>query len=225
MNKALLEYLGQYISDGKKKIIDEVLDKRTRYLTVVLEDIYHSQNASAVIRSCDCFGVQDLYVIENKHEYKVNPRVVHGASKWVDIISYSDHIDNSTKCFTDLKQKGYKLIGTVPDQSATNINDLETSEPIALIFGTEKEGLSMQAKEYCDNFVTVPMYGFTESFNISVSAALSMNNLSEKIFNSKASWMLSAKEKEALKLLWFRKIVHRSDLLEKDFLKSGNYLS
>ena len=104
MNKALLEYLGQYISDGKKKIIDEVLDKRTRYLTVVLEDIYHSQNASAVIRYCDCFGVQDLYVIENKHEYKVNPRVVHGASKWVDSISYSDHIDNSKKCFTDLKQ-------------------------------------------------------------------------------------------------------------------------
>lgn len=224
MQNELLAYLGQYVSDGKKKAIDEVLDKRTRHLTVVLEDIYHSQNASAVIRSCDCFGIQDLYVIENKHEYRINPRVVHGASKWVDVFSYNENVDNSTKCFNDLKQKGYKLIGTVPDQHAKKINLLEIFEPVALIFGTEKEGLSEEAREHCDDFVTVPMYGFTESFNISVSAALCMHVLAEKIFNSDVGWRLSPEEKEALKLSWFRRIVHRSDLLEKDFLKSGNYL-
>ncbi|MEM6524437.1 MAG: RNA methyltransferase [Bacteroidota bacterium] len=222
MPTALLHYLGQYISESRKKVIDDVLDKRTRYLTVILEDIYHSQNASAVIRSCDCFGIQDLHVIENKHEYKLNPRVVHGASKWVDIVTYNAYIDNSTKCFTDMQRKGYKLIGTVPDQTAQDISDLSVDGPVALVFGTEKEGLSDNAKDFCDEFVTVPMYGFTESFNISVSAALCMNIMAQKIFKSNLNWQLTEKEKKELKLQWFRKIVHRSDLLEKEFLKTRN---
>ncbi|MEM7107085.1 MAG: RNA methyltransferase [Bacteroidota bacterium] len=222
MRDGLLNYLGQYVSEHKKKVIDNVLDKRTRYLTVVLEDIYHSQNASAVIRSCDCFGIQDLHVIENKHQYKLNPRVVHGASRWVDIIAYNADTDNSTKCFRDLKEKGYKLIGTVPDQSAVDISTLSLDEPIALIFGTEKEGLSHNSKEFCDQFATVPMYGFTESFNVSVSAALCMNAIAQKLFKSNVHWRLTEHEKKELKLQWFREIVHRSDLLEKEFLKTGN---
>lgn len=226
MSAALLDYLGQYVSEGKKQLINEILEKRTRHLTVVLEDIYHSQNASAVIRSCDCYGIQDLHVIENKHEYRINPRVVHGASKWVDIVPYSGENDNSTNCFTHLKNKGYKLIGTVPDQNAMDINQLEIEEPIALIFGTEKGGLSDNAKTHCDGFATIPMYGFTESFNISVSAALCMSVLAQKLFNSQTvAWQLKYVEKEELKLNWYRKVVHRSDLLEKEFLKSGNYLA
>ncbi|MEM9856468.1 MAG: RNA methyltransferase [Bacteroidota bacterium] len=224
MQQALLDYLGQYVSEGKKDIIDKILAQRTRYLTVVLEDIYHSQNASAVIRSCDCFGIQDLHVIENKHVHKINPRVVHGASKWVDVISYSDDIDNSSNCFRGLRNKGYKLIGTVPEPSAMSIYDLKINNPIALVFGTEKEGLSASAREYCEEFVTVPMYGFTDSFNISVSAALCMNIIAQKLFSSNLEWALSVAEKQALKLSWYRKIVHRSDLLEKEFLKSENYL-
>ena len=225
MEQELLKFLSQYVTEGKKQAIERVLERRTRHITVVLEDIYHSQNASAVIRSCDCFGLQDMHVIENRHQYKTNPRVVHGASKWVDVYQYKEDNDNSTKCFEHLLDQGYRLVGTVPDQNAMNIQDLSMDEPVALVFGTEKDGLSEKARQFCSAFVSVQMHGFTESFNISVSAALCMNILTEKLHRSKVSWHLSEGEKADLRLRWIKKIVHRSDLLEKEFIKSGNYLT
>ncbi|MCG8385791.1 MAG: RNA methyltransferase [Cytophagales bacterium] len=221
----LLDFLSQYVSSGKKRAMDKVLDFRTRYLTVVLEDIYQPQNASAVIRSCDCFGIQDLHVIENKHHYAVNPRVVHGASKWVDIFHYKESHRNSENCFEHLKNAGYRLVGTLPSPEAQSIYDLEIDEPLALVFGTEKYGISTVAKKYCDSFVTIPMYGFTESFNVSVSAALAINILSTKLFSSKQDWQLSGEDRLQLKLKWSKKVVARSEILEKEFLRSGKYFS
>ena len=220
----LFDFLSQYVTEGKKKAMDKVLDFRTRYLTIVLEDIYQSQNASAVVRSCDCFGIQDLHIIENKHQYSVNPRVVHGASKWVDIFHYKDSDGNSEDCFRHLKAKGYRLIATLPDPGVQSIYQLKLDKPVALVFGTEKDGISPVAKAYCDDFVTIPMYGFTGSFNVSVSAALAMNILSSKIFRSGQPWQLSEEEKRQLKLKWFKKVVPRSEVLEKEFLKPGKHL-
>ncbi len=222
-SRALLEFLSQYVSEGKKEAMEKVLDSRTRHLTIVLEDIYQPQNASAVVRSCDCFGVQDLHVIENENDYTLNPRVVHGASKWVDIISYNEGDHNSSDCFTRLKLDGYRLIGMVCEPEARSIYELPVDNPVALVFGTEKDGISAVAREYCDELITIPMYGFTESFNISVSAALAMSILSQKIFNSELPWHLSEQERQELKLRWSRKVVHRSDILEKEFLKSRKH--
>ncbi|TRX59442.1 RNA methyltransferase [Fulvivirga sp. M361] len=218
------EFLSQYVTEGKKQAIERVLEHRTRYLTVVLEDVYHSQNTSAVVRSCDCFGIQDLHVIENKHHYELNPRVVHGASQWVDVIQYMEEEHNSETCFSTLREKGYQLVGTVPDPMAPNIHDFQFEQPTALVFGTEKEGLSDMGKKYCDKLVTIPMYGFTESFNISVSAALSINLLARKLFSSNLHWRLSENEKQTLRLKWFKRIVRNSDIMEKEFFGSGKYL-
>lgn len=220
----LLEFLSQYVSEGKKQAFERVLAWRTRHITVVLEDIYHSQNSSAVIRSCDCFGIQDMYVIENKHKHKTNPRVVHGASKWVDVSKYNEHEDNSSQCFEYLKSQGYRLVGTVPDQSAMDIHELPIEEPLALVFGTEKDGISTTARDFCDDFTTIKMHGFTDSFNISVSAALCMDVITQKLHKSDISWELSDPEKDELKLQWMKRTVHRADLLEKEFLRSRNYL-
>src|SRR5882672_6982027 len=109
----LTEHFSQYISDHKKEFIEKVLAERTRYITVVLEDIYQSQNASAVVRTCECLGVQDIHIIENKSRYSVNPKVLKGSNKWVNLIRYKDKVaDNAPLCFDALRRNGYRILAT-----------------------------------------------------------------------------------------------------------------
>ncbi|MTI26544.1 TrmH family RNA methyltransferase [Fulvivirga kasyanovii] len=219
----VLDFLSTYVTEHKKGLIDEVLSRRTRHLTFVLEDIYQSQNASAVVRTCDCFGIQDLHVIENKHSFELNPRVVHGASKWVNVHHYQEAENNTKACFDTLRKKGYKIMATSPDKGCLSVHDVDISEPIALVFGTEITGISEFTKSQADGLVTIPMYGFSESLNISVSAAICANILIEKLFRSEINWTLTEDEKNEIKLNWYRTIVSRSEILEKQFLKSLNH--
>lgn len=216
----LLNFFAEYVTDHKKELVEKVLSQRTRHLTLVLEDIYQPQNASAVVRTCEGFGLQDLHVIEGRHHYELNPRVVHGASKWIDIIKYSGQSNNTALCYGYLKEKGYRILATSPENSCLSIYDVDVKDKIALVFGTEKYGISDYAKRHADGLVTIPMYGFTESYNISVSAAICTSILAQKLFTSDVEWELSDEEKLQLKLEWYRKIVHRSEILEKEFLKS-----
>ncbi len=216
----LITHLGNFVSEHKKELIKQVLKNRTRQVTIVLEDIYHPQNASAALRTCDCFGVQDIHIIENRHNYEVNPRVVLGASKWVNTIHYnSDPANNTVSAINTLKNRGYKIIGTAPSNDYIPVNRLDVNEKIAVVFGTELEGLSKEAMDLCDQTVCIPMFGFTESFNLSVSVAIILNILIGKLHASSQDWRLSIEEKEALKLAWYKKIVDRSEILEKAFLK------
>lgn len=192
--------------------IEEVLSHRTRHLTVVLEDIYHAQNASAVMRTCDCFGIQDLYITQRLHDYEVNPNVVRGASKWVSQYKYEREEESTAKCFSDLKKKNYRIVGTTPSREVASIHELDINEKTAVVFGTELEGLTEYAKEQVDELVHIPMYGFTESFNISVSAALLLQELVSRLKNSNIVWQLTQEEKEELKLEWYSRIVKRSDI-------------
>lgn len=214
-----LSYLEQYITENKKHLIKEALSKRTRHLTVVLEDIYQPQNASAVIRTCDCYGIQDIHIVENRYVYNVNPRVVHGAAKWVSLHRYNESQNNSVECLEKLKSDGYKVVATVPDPTATSIFELDISSKTAIVFGTEKHGISDYTLTQADELVTIPMYGFTESLNISVSAAICLSSLAERLFKSDINWELSEKDKTLLRLSWYKNIVHRSDILEKEFFR------
>lgn len=227
MNKELkyrlLTYLEQYVSENKRTLIASSLDNRTRHITVVLEDIYQPQNASAVVRTCDCFGIQDLHVIENTNEYILNPRVVLGASKWVDIHQYNKPESNNTvECIEKLKNKGYRILATSPDRDCPSINDVEIKDKTALLFGTELYGLQPRTIEMADELVTIPMYGFTESFNLSVSAAICLNTLVGKLHASDVKWHLTQEERQEITLEWYKKIVNRSEILVKDFLSKAN---
>lgn len=216
----LLKYLGQYITEHKKTVMEQVLNKRTRFLTVVLEDIFKPHNASAVIRTCDCFGLQDLHVIEKTNQYKVNPYVTRGASQWVDLHKYHVKEGSSVElCFDELRKKGYKIYGTSPAHMSISIYDLEPKEKIALVFGNEHEGISEEVKSKADGLVHIPMLGFTESFNISVSASIFLFDLIRKAEKYQHShFYLSEKEKNELRLKWYREIVKHSDLHEKRYL-------
>lgn len=217
----LTAFLAPYVSEHKRALMNEVLDKRTRYLTVVLENIYHPHNASAVVRSCDCFGVQDIHVIEGTNEYNINPYVVRGSAKWVSINKYPLQ-ENSKSAFAQLKKQGYCLVGTSPNPKYQSLKEFSPDQKIALVFGTEETGLSDFANQSMDDFIHIPMFGFTESFNLSVSAAICLFELNNKIRSEKINWQLSKSEKDLLRLEWYKKVISNSDILEREYLRISN---
>lgn len=202
--KEFMEFLNQFITPERIAKQEGVLENRTKYITAVIEDIYQPHNASAVIRTCDCFGIQDLHIIENKNDYRVNPKVALGSGQWVNVIKHKEEENNSLSCLNELKSKGYKIVATTP-HTENSIYDLSLDQPVALVFGNEKEGISDLVMKNADELVNIPMYGFTESFNISVSAALCLSLLSEKLRTTDINWQLTEEEKTTLMVDWAKK--------------------
>lgn len=217
----VIEYLSKFVTDNRKSRIDSVLADRTRYVTVVLEDICNTHNASAVIRSCECFGVQDIHIIENENQYSVNPCVTQGSAEWVDLVRYNETgAANTEVCLKRLKSDGYRLVATALEGHDCILDELPIDRPLALMFGNEENGLSDHALKMADHRMIIPMYGFTQSLNISVSAALTLHHLIPKIHNAEIDWHLSDSEILDLKYRWIKRIVRRGALLEKRFLDS-----
>ena len=218
MDKGLIEYLSGFVTENRLNQLKRVLEHRTRYLTVVLEDIYQSQNASAVLRTCDCFGVQDVHIIENRNEYKINPDVALGASKWLSLNYYKEKENNTLEALNKLKKAGYRIVATTPHTNDVNLEDFDLSKgKSALVFGTELTGVSEIVLENADEFMKIPMYGFTESFNISVSAAITLHYLVYKMKDSSIAWHLSEAETEEIMLNWLRKTIKKSDIIENRY--------
>ena len=216
-NRALYEFMAQFISDQKKLKFERIIGMRTKYLTVVLEDIYQSQNASAVLRTCDCFGIQDVHIIENRNEFKLCKDVELGSSKWLTIKKYNQQEHNTLEAFKQLREDGYRIIATSPHKNDREIDELPIEGKLALVFGTELNGLSEIALNHADEFVKIPMHGFTESFNISVSAGIFLANLSARIRKSGIPWRLSEEEKSEVLLNWAESSVKNSEFLRKEF--------
>ena len=217
---ALLEFFAQFVTEHKRDRMAEVLAERTRHITVVVEDILKPHNASAVVRSCDCYGVQDFHVVENRYEYDVNPAVTRGASKWVDLVRYrkQDGLNNTEVCFNRLRSEGYTIYATTPHTNSTLLPDVDVTDKVALVFGNELEGVSDYALEHADRALAIPMYGFTESFNLSVSAAICLYDLTRKLRASSQSWQLTEREQKEITLRWYKKIVKHAETMQKDFL-------
>jgi len=213
----LVDFLATYITEHKRTLMDSVLKQRTKFVTVVLEDIYQPHNASAVVRSADCFGIQQVHVIEGRNQYDTNPQVLRGSGKWVDVIKHNGHENNTEACFASLKKKGYRLMGTTPHKEGVPLPELRIEEPTAIVFGTEETGLSDYAMEHVDNYLRIPMYGFTESFNLSVSAAICLYHIMTNLHASGVDYHLTEDEKLAIKLSWYREVVRRSEALEKEY--------
>lgn len=217
MNSKVLDAFYEIITPNKKEMFDRIAADRTKHLTVVMENIYQEHNASAVLRSCDCFGLQELHVIEKDNTYKIQRDIALGAGRWVDMYSYDDSENVTKDCLNHLKSRGFKIVATTPHTDSQTIYDLDLSQPIALVFGTERRGISEEVIEMADEFVKIPMYGFTESFNISVSVAIVLNTLRQRLEQSDLNWKLTNEEQTLLKINWCSKILNGGDLLEKKF--------
>lgn len=218
-NKAYLDYLATLITGDRLQRMHTVLAARTRYLTVVLEDIYQPHNASAVLRSCDCFGLLDVHIIENKNTYHVNPDVALGSSKWLHLTTHNAEEDNTTACLRKLKAAGYRIVATTPHKNDVNLEQLPLDQKTALVFGNEREGLSPKALQLADEFMKIPMVGFTESLNISVSAAVSLYALTTRLRQSDNNWQLSGDEKTDILIQWIHNTLKHPELIRADYLK------
>jgi tRNA (guanosine-2'-O-)-methyltransferase len=219
----LTEYLSQYITEHKKQGVENVLSQRTRHIVVVLEDIFQSQNASAVVRTCECMGLQDIHIVENISKYQTNTRVLKGSDKWMHMIRHQKKtLNNTEECFKMLRAKGYKILVTDPAADGDSIHDVDiVNNKVALVFGNELRGTSQYAIDHCDQKIRIPMFGFTESLNISVSVAICLQTLINKLRTTQTDIGLSDAEKEAIRLEWYRKIVRRSDIIEREFLRTN----
>ena len=196
----MLGHLKEMISEERWQKFHQILNLRTRYLTVVLEDIFQPHNASAVIRTCELMGIQDLHIIENRNIYETNREIVVGSDKWINMHKYSKSENNTLHCFKTLQKKGYKIVAATPHKDDCLITELPLNKKTAIVFGTEGDGLSETAIEHADAFIKIPMYGFTESYNISVSAALCLYELTGRMRREVKNWQLSQQEKDILLL-------------------------
>ncbi len=202
--------------------MDRVLNQRTRYITLVLEDIYQSHNASAVMRTCECLGLQDIHIIESTSEWSTNKKVLKGANKWLELIRYKEKkgVNNTETCFRQLRERGYRIAVTDPSPDGLSIEEVGLDRPLAIVMGNELRGSSSFALEQADLKVHIPMVGFTESMNISVSAAICLNAVLSRLRKSELAWGLREHEKDLLRLEWYKKVVRRAELLEREFLRS-----
>jgi len=199
----LRDHLRSFLTDKRRELFEEVLSKRTRHFTVATEDVYQMHNTSAVMRTCDVFGIQDLNVVEENLGKRVDREIAMGAQKWVDFNRF-----NSVKsCISDLKDKGYRIIATTPHKNATFLQDFDVTEKAAFFFGKETDGLSDYVLENANGFLKIPMYGFTESLNISVSAAIILQSAVTKLKDSEIDWKLSEEEKYEIEMNWLRKTI------------------
>lgn len=219
MDKELIEHLASYLTPNRQALFNSVLKQRTRYLTVVLEDIFQPQNASAVLRTCDCFGIQDVHIIENRNDFEVDREVAMGASKWLSLKKYNQLEQNSLEAIRQLKASGYRIVATSPHINDQELHNFDMNKgKAALVFGSELPGISEIIKNEADEFLKIPMYGFTESFNISVSAAIILHHLTLKMKQDAGiEWTLTNEEQQEIKLEWIRRSIKRYELIEQRF--------
>ncbi|WP_144805571.1 TrmH family RNA methyltransferase [Maribacter sp. MAR_2009_72] len=212
MNEKLLTYLEQFISEERIERFNEVLSQRTNYITVAIEDVYQMHNTSAVIRSCESFGIQQAHVIERKYGQRLDSEIAMGAQKWVDIIRYQE----SSEAMDALRGQGYKIVATSPHANSSLLQDFQVTDKIALFFGTERKGLSEYVLNNADTSLKIPMVGFTESLNISVSAAIILQQLTAQLKATEIDWQLTPDEIIAKRLDWTKKSIKSiDDILER----------
>lgn len=214
VDQNILEYLQGFLTPRRKALFEKVLEERTNHLTLVAQDVYQLHNTSAVVRSCDVFGVQNLHIIEERLPRRIDKEIAMGAQKWVSVNRYN----SATACIDNLKEKGYRIVATSPHGDAQLLDDFDVSSPAAIFFGTEKYGLSDEVMEKADVTLKIPMVGFTESLNISVSAAIILYSLTQKMKREGVNWKLSESERLELRMEWARRTIKNSDEIIERFL-------
>jgi tRNA (guanosine-2'-O-)-methyltransferase len=208
-----LNYLEEFLTNNRKERFQKVLDNRTNHFTIVVEDIFQFHNTSAVMRSCEVFGIQEINIVEQRFGKNIDKEIAMGAQKWVDINKF----ENISNCIQSLKSKGYQIIATTPHNDSCLLHDFDVTKKSALFFGTEKEGLSQEVMEQADGFLKIPMVGFTESLNISVSAAIIIQDITTRLRQSNVNWKLSEDEILEKRLLWAKNTIKDIKRIEERY--------
>jgi tRNA (guanosine-2'-O-)-methyltransferase len=217
----LIQHLSTFVTPERLARMEQVLENRTRYITVCVEDIYQPHNGSAVLRTCDACGIQDVHIIENRNRYQTNPGVELGSAQWLSLHYHSEHEHNTLAAYERLRSRGYRMVALTPHHDPIDLEELSLhAGPLALVFGNELDGLTREAIDHADERVRIPMVGFVESFNISVSAAICLHRLAFALREHDLPWPLRDDEKQELLLSWLRRSVKHSEMVEERFRAS-----
>ncbi|AXT19702.1 TrmH family RNA methyltransferase [Flavobacteriaceae bacterium AU392] len=199
----LLEHLESYLTEQRLERFNRVISQRTKHFTVATEDVYQLHNTSAVIRSCDVFGIQEVNIIEERNTKRIDREIAMGAQKWVDLNRFNS-VEN---CINKLKQNDYQIIATTPHTNDCLLNEFDVTKKSCFFFGRETEGLSQEVIDNADCFLKIPMSGFTESLNISVSAAIILQHVTTKLKQTNINWKLTLEEQQEKRLDWCKKTI------------------
>ncbi len=212
----LFDEYAQLLTPERRVLLESRARERTRYVTVVLEDLYQAHNLSAIVRTADCFGIQDVHIIEERHKFSLSKGIVKGAEQWMTLERHRVlQRGDIAQSFALLRSAGYSIVATTPHEKDMLINELPLDKKVAVVFGTEREGLSAYALEHADAFVKVPLYGFTESFNVSVCAGIVLYELTKRLRESSLDWRLSDEERIEILVQWLIKTTPFGDVIKK----------
>lgn len=212
----LLDYLESYLTENRRTRFNKVLSQRTKHFTVATEDVYQLHNTSAVIRSCDVFGIQEVNIVEEINSKRIDREIAMGAQKWVDLNRFHTVKD----CIKDLKTKGYQIVATTPHTNDCLLHEFDVTKKSCFFFGRETEGLSQEVIDNADCYLKIPMSGFTESLNISVSAAIILQHVTTKLKQTEINWQLTETERLEKRLDWIKKTIKSYDkIVERYYSK------
>ena len=205
---ARIDCLREYMTPARFALFRRTAAMRTRYMTVLAENMYHGQNAAALIRHCEAFGVQRMHTVETLCPFEPNPDIARGTDRWVDVERHA----STAEALAALRSAGYRIVATTPHREDTTPETFDVAAgPFALVFGTEHAGISDEAIASADSFLRIPMCGMVESLNVSASAAILIYMLSERMRQTVPDWRLSDQEQAAVLLRWMRTSVRDAD--------------
>ena len=210
-----IDYLSSFLLESRTDTLTRALDMRTEYITVMTENMFHAQNASAIVRHCEAFGVQNIHTVEELCPFLPNLNIALGTDKWIDINRHATTAD----AIKALREQGYRIIATTPHHKSCTPETFDvTKGKFALVFGTEKTGVSKEILDEADEYLQIPMCGMVDSLNVSASAAILIYMLSQRMRLECNDWQLS-KEKHTRTLYdWYRFAVRDSEaLLERKY--------
>ena len=210
------DYLKQFLTDERLRKIEHFSKESSDFVLPVMEDVYQFRNAAAIVRSVEACAFHHVVALEEENVFNPNLKVTKGAETWVQVEKMPNNLDS----LKEIKNRGYKILAVSPEKNATMLPDYEIKEPIALVFGTELEGVSDEVLDFADETLAIPMYGFTKSFNVSVAAAICMYELKQKLMKSGIEYQLSDQKLLELKIRWAKNSIKSSEQILERFLGS-----
>ena len=192
------EYLQQFLTEERLRKIEHFAPESSDFVLPVLEDVYQFRNAAAIVRSVEACGFHKVVALQEENNFEPNLKVTKGADTWVEV----EKLPRNMESFQKIKDKGYKIVVVSLENNAKMLPDYEITEPIALVFGTEMEGVSQEILDFADETLAIPMYGFTRSFNVSVAASLCMYELKQKLMKSNIDYKLNDEKLLKMKIRW-----------------------
>lgn len=210
------DYLKQFLTDERLSKIEHFSKESSDFVLPVMEDVYQFRNAAAIVRSVEACAFHHVVALEEENVFNPNLKVTKGAETWVQVEKMPNNLDS----LKEIKNRGYKILAVSPEKNATMLPDYEIKEPIALVFGTELEGVSDEILDFADETLAIPMFGFTKSFNVSVAAAICMYELKQKLMKSGIEYQLSDQKLLELKIRWAKNSIKSSEQILERFLGS-----